>query len=137
MSNRRNRFLIRSFFAVLIPLILCCSASAQSLTAGTLTGTVVDPNNAAVPNATVTLSNAVTGYNRTTTTGTDGAFRFDNVPPNPYELHASATGFATARQTLDVRSSVPISVKVPLTVGTATARGIRRPPTDSPPVPRR
>ena len=37
-------------------------ASAQGLSAGTVTGVVVDPNKAVVPNATVTLENAVTGY---------------------------------------------------------------------------
>ncbi len=121
MSNRSNRIVIRSFFAVFIPLMLCCYASAQSLTAGTVTGVVVDPNNATIPNATVTLSNAVTGYSRTANTDKDGAFQFSNVPPNPYELITSATGFATTRQTLDVRSSVPIAVKIPLAVGTANA----------------
>jgi hypothetical protein len=96
------------------------SANGQGLSAGTVSGVVVDPNNATVPNATVTLSNAITGYHRDTTTDKDGAFQFSNVPPNPYELITSATGFATARQTLDVRSSVPITVKIPLAVGTAT-----------------
>ena len=94
---------------------------AQGLSAGTVTGVVVDPNNAVVPNATVTIANSVTGYTRVANTGTDGTFRFDNVPPNPYELYASATGFASAHQRLEVRSAVPISVKIPLAVGSATA----------------
>jgi len=121
MSHRSNYFLIRSLFVVLIPLILCCCASAQSLTAGTVTGTVVDPNSAIVPNATVTLSNAVTGYKRTVTTGADGGFQFNDVPPNNYSLSVSATGFEPATQTLQVRTSVPISVKVPLAIGGTTA----------------
>src|SRR5205807_10616240 len=54
-------------------------------------------------------------------TGTDGAFRFDNVPPNPYELSVSAPGFTPISQRLEIRSSVPISVKIPLAVGSATA----------------
>jgi len=94
---------------------------AQGLSAGTVTGVVVDPNNAVVPNATVTIANSVTGYTRVVNTGTDGTFRFDNVPPNPYELYASATGFASVRQRLEVRSAVPISVKIPLAVGSTTA----------------
>src|SRR5437868_5977907 len=94
---------------------------AQGLSAGTVTGVVVDPNNAVVPNATVTIANSVTGYTRVANTGTDGTFRFDNVPPNPYELYASATGFASAHQRLEVRSAVPISIKIPLAVGSTTA----------------
>src|ERR1041385_3890515 len=104
MSHQSNRFLIRSLSVVLIPLILCCAVYAQSLTAGTVTGTVVDPNSAIVPNATVTLSNPVTGYKRTVTTGADGGFQFNDVPPNNYQLSVSASGFEPATQTLQVRT---------------------------------
>jgi hypothetical protein len=96
-------------------------ARAQGLNSGAVTGVVVDPNNAAVPNATVTIANSVTGYTRVVTAGSDGTFRFDNIPPNNYELDASAAGFAPSRQSLDVRSAVPVSVKIPLVVGSATA----------------
>src|SRR5258708_35098775 len=97
------------------------SASAQGLSAGTVTGVVVDPNKAVVPNATVTLENALTGYNRSINTGADGTFRFDNVPFNNYVYNASATGFAGIRGAINIRSSVPITVTIPLTLGTATA----------------
>lgn len=94
---------------------------AQGLGAGTVAGTVIDPNNAAVPNATLTIANPVTGYKRTATSDADGAFRFDNVPPNTYQLSVSASGFNVATQSVDVRSSVPVSIKVPLSVGGASA----------------
>lgn len=93
---------------------------AQGLGAGTVEGVVLDPNNAAVPSANVTIANPVTGYTRTVTSDTDGAFRFDNVPPNNYQLSVSADGFNVATQSLTVRTSVPISVKIPLTVGGAS-----------------
>jgi protocatechuate 3,4-dioxygenase beta subunit len=58
---------------------------AQSLgNAGTIEGNVVDPSGAAVAKAVVTLHNAVSGYHQTTTTASDGSFRFGNIPPNPY-----------------------------------------------------
>jgi hypothetical protein len=121
MSHRSNFVLIRSLFLIIAALALSFSASAQGLSAGTISGVVVDPNNAVVPNATVTLFNSVTGYSKATNTDKDGAFRFDNVPPNPYELYASAPGFASVRQRLEVRSAVPLTVKVPLAVGATTA----------------
>ncbi len=121
MSHRSKFFLIRSLVLIIAALALSISVAGQGLSAGTVTGVVVDPNNAVVPNATVTLANSVTGYTRTANTGTDGAFRFDNVPPNPYELSASATGFTPISQRLEVRSSVPISIKIPLAVGSTTA----------------
>ena len=110
---------------IVLILIMCgvsaVSVFAQGLTSGTVTGTVTDPNGAVVPNATVTLENAVTGYNRSMTTGADGIFRFDNVPFNNYVYNASATGFAGVRGGINIRTSVPITLTIPLTVGTATA----------------
>ena len=98
------------------------SLSAQSLgSAGTVTGVVIDPTNAAVPNANVTIENTITGYKRTSTTDSDGTFRFIDVPPNSYELTISANGFNTINQALSVRTSVPISLRIPLTVGGASA----------------
>jgi hypothetical protein len=97
------------------------SVPAQGLNSGTVTGVVVDPNNAVVPNASVTIANRITGYSRVATTDTDGTFRFNDVPPNNYELSVSATGFTSTQQAVSVRTSVPINVKIPLTVGDATA----------------
>src|SRR6478672_7290752 len=105
---------LQTLFFISLFLIFSLSASAQSLTAGTITGTVTDPNNAVVPNATVTIENAITKYNQTVNTGTDGAFRFNNVPLNNYVLTASASGFSATKQTLNVRSTVPISINLPL-----------------------
>src|SRR6266478_7828001 len=96
-------------------------ARAQGLSAGTVTGIVVDPNKAVVSSATVTLENALTGYNRSMTTGADGAFRFDNVPFNNYVYTASATGFAGIRGAINIRTSVPITLTISLALGTATA----------------
>src|SRR5882762_7506779 len=100
--------------------VLSSAAFAQALSAGTVAGTVLDPNNAAVPNASVTIANSVTGYTRTVTSNAEGAFRFDNVPPNNYQLTTSASGFETATQNLSVRTSVPISLKIPLSIGGAS-----------------
>jgi hypothetical protein len=80
----------QSFFFLTLSLILGASAFGQSLTAGTVSGTVTDPNSAVVPNATVTIENAVTGYKQTVNTGTDGLFRFNNVPFNNYVVTTPA-----------------------------------------------
>src|SRR5712692_9542452 len=88
------------------------NTKAQALSAGTVTGVVVDPNGAVVSNATVTIANPITGYKRATNTEADGSFHFNNVPPNNYQLTVSATGFSAETQSLDVRTSVPINLKV-------------------------
>src|SRR5689334_5198933 len=114
---------IRFFFNLLLTGILIAGltsiANSQALSAGTVTGAVVDPNNAVVPNAQVTISNAITGYKRTVTTDTDGIFRFNDVPPNNYQIAVSAAGFQPASESLTVRTSVPINVKLSLALGTA------------------
>jgi hypothetical protein len=100
--------------------ILGSTAFAQALSAGTVSGVVLDPNNAVVPNASVTIANPITGYTRSEVTDQEGTFRFDNVPPNNYQLTISASGFSPTTQPVNVRTSVPISLRLPLTVGTAT-----------------
>src|SRR2546426_12630770 len=82
--------------------VLSSATFGQALSAGTVAGVILDPNNAAVPNASVTIANSVTGFKRTITSNTDGTFRFDNVPPNNYQLSVSASGFEDATQNLSV-----------------------------------
>ncbi|MGB9181501.1 MAG: TonB-dependent receptor [Pyrinomonadaceae bacterium] len=116
--------MIASYLAVLVAVLLIFHSPlrAQALgSAGTVSGVVTDPNNAVVPNATVTIANPITGYTRTVNTGTDGTFRFNDVPPNNYQISVSADGFSTVQQDLVVRTSVPISLKFPLTLGGASA----------------
>jgi hypothetical protein len=63
----------------------------------------------------------VSGFHRETTTDSDGAFRFTNVPFNPYHMVAGAPGFAKYTQNVDVRSTVPISTPITLKIGAAQA----------------
>ncbi|MGA3188149.1 MAG: TonB-dependent receptor [Bryobacteraceae bacterium] len=98
-------------------ILLTGAAFAQSLgNAGTITGTVVDPSGALVPQATVTLTSAVTGYKQSVTSGPDGSFRLTNIPPNSYHLQVTAAGFSVFTQDLAVRTSVPVDVKAILPV---------------------
>jgi Carboxypeptidase regulatory-like domain len=104
-------------FAVLGLSILAFSPSArpQSLgNAGTIEGTAVDPSGAAVPKATVTIHNPLTGYNQSALTDSNGSFRLVNIPPNPYHLEIKASGFNAFTQDVDVRGSVPARIKATL-----------------------
>src|SRR5437870_342776 len=122
MIKAQRNFILA--FAFLVSFLSFSTASiaakGQALNAGTVSGVVVDPNGAVVPNASVTISNPITGYKRTTNTDPDGSFRFADVPPNNYQVTASGTGFAPATQTLTVRTSVPISLKISLAISSAT-----------------
>jgi len=58
-------------------------------------GSVVDPANAAVVGAPVTLISAETGEARTGTTDSLGTFRFQNLRPGTYNVTVKAPGFKT------------------------------------------
>jgi Carboxypeptidase regulatory-like domain len=120
-SNFLTAIVVLFIFTV-SPLGGLMPALAQSLgTAGTVEGTITDPSGAVIPAAAVTLENPTTGYKRTVKTDEAGTFRFTNVPPNTYNLNVSASGFSPMQQSIDVRSSVPMSLKIPLNVGGASA----------------
>jgi len=88
---------------------------AQSLgNAGTVEGTVVDPSGSAVPKAVVRVHNVLTNYQQSTTTGNDGAFRLSNIPPNPYHLEITASGFEVFAEDVTIRNSLPVQVKATL-----------------------
>ena len=110
------------FISLSLILLFSMGAFAQALgTAGSLSGVVTDPNGAVVSGATLTLTNALTGYSRTVTTEADGSYRFNDIPPNNYTLKILATGFSSATRAVNVRSTVPMTVPVSLALANATA----------------
>jgi hypothetical protein len=66
---------------------------AQSSTTGNITGTVRDPQGAAVPKAEVTIINQKTGVARTVTTTDDGYYNANRLPAGVYSISASPAGF--------------------------------------------
>jgi hypothetical protein len=103
----------------LVCVCICLPAWAQS--SGTVEGVVKDPTGGVVPGAMVEIQNPVTRFDRTVTTDGMGAFRFTNVPFNPYRVTVTATGFAPFSQDVEVRSVVTVSVPADLKVAGATA----------------
>src|SRR3989441_13020622 len=107
-----KRLSICSVFVLGFALLLTAApAKAQLGNSGSIDGVVKDPSGGVIAGATVEISFPVTGYQRQTTTGSDGSFHFSNVPFNPYHLTVTATGFTSYSQDVDVRSSVPITVQ--------------------------
>jgi hypothetical protein len=117
------RFVFRGFtvFALLLVQFVYF-AVAQTGSSGTIEGVVKDPSGAAVVNATVEIKDSVSGYLKTTNTDSEGAFRFTNVPLNPYHMTVTATGFAPFVQDVEVRSAVPAKVEADLKIGTEATK---------------
>ena len=77
-------------------LVIAHAAYGQGITTGTITGTVMDPSGAAIPNAKVTAISTSQGTQRSATSGSAGEFSFYSVPIGQYTLTISAAGFAQA-----------------------------------------
>jgi len=106
---------------MLVSLSLALNVHAQSGgSSGSITGTVLDPTGAVVPNATVEINNPVSHYDRSTKTDASGNFSLTNIPFNPYHMTVSAGGFAKTAQDVDVRSAVGVNLKVNLQVSSST-----------------
>ena len=120
------RFSLKGILLLLVFLfvgtfVICYNAAAQSsASSGTIQGVVKDPSGAIVAGAKVEISNPVSGFHRETTTGDSGDFHFVNLPFNPYHLVVTAKGFAPISQDADVRSAVPISMEITVTVEKAS-----------------
>jgi hypothetical protein len=110
----------KSFLGALVLLFVAFATasmvSAQTGNSANVTGTVTDPSGGVVAGANVSIHNPVSGLERSSTTDASGNFSFANVPFNPYHLAVSAAGFGAFAQDIDVRSSVPLALKIGLTV---------------------
>jgi hypothetical protein len=103
-------------FILLFYLAAVFGAYAQSGNSTSVSGSVVDQSGAVVPNAVVQIHNPVSGFIRSIATDAAGTFTFPNVPFNPYHLSVTAARFAAYAQDIEVRSTVPISLKISLQV---------------------
>ena len=92
-----------------LALILSHSTSGQASDNGSLSGTVTDPNGAAVPNAAVTAKNIDRGSTRTATANEEGRYTINVLPLGNYEVKAEAANFQAVTQ------------NVAVTAGTVTA----------------
>ena len=100
----RLRFHLKNIsFALPILLALACSIFSSGpvwaqVTGATLSGTVSDMSGAMVPKAEISIKNISTGITSALTSDASGFYTLPNLLPGPYEVTASARGFATALQ---------------------------------------
>ncbi len=88
---------------------------------GTVLGFVGDQNGAAVPGATVALTNLGTNEARTVETGPAGTYAFANIVPGQYRVVVERTGFKRfTAQNVQVLIDVASRVDATLQVGSAS-----------------
>src|SRR6058998_2845805 len=80
-----------------------------------VSGTVVDPSNAILYGASVTLTSGKQDVLRATTDA-KGEFRFDFVVPGRYEVRAEYPGFKTGTARITVRTAAPGALRLELAI---------------------
>jgi outer membrane receptor protein involved in Fe transport len=79
---------------------VAATAAAQTVTTGSISGTVTDPQDAGIPGATVVAVHTPTGTNYESTTGLDGRYQILNARVGgPYRLTVNMPGFREETQT--------------------------------------
>ena len=94
------------------------SVSDGPLVTGTLTGIVVDQNNAVVPGADVLVKDVSESIRRKATTGNDGGFIILRLPPGYYTVAVRHQGFATAEvRDVALKTRDQLALKIQLKLG--------------------
>jgi len=90
----------RNLIVLMPPLALLFSnlatrvpALAQGETTSAIVGSVTDPTGAAIPGATVTVTNVENGLKRSVKTDDSGRFSFPQLQPGTYSVKAEADRF--------------------------------------------
>jgi hypothetical protein len=106
--------------SVLAALLACTFLPALATVFATLHGVVHDPQHRPVANAIVTLQASDSAFALHSNTDIQGEFSLPQVPFGVYTLTVSASGFATASESLTVASGTNPVLHVPLAVAAAT-----------------
>src|SRR5215813_3811706 len=107
----------------LLALTLMLSFLPSQGDTGQLTGTVIDSNGAAIPNAAVKLISQSTSQTRELITKDSGDFAFTLLSPGHYKLEVTANGFRTT-QVDDVRINITQTTTITIQLDPATIAGV-------------
>ncbi|MEP6847621.1 MAG: carboxypeptidase-like regulatory domain-containing protein [Acidobacteriota bacterium] len=109
---------IAGWLAITFLIILGVSQAFGQTSFGRISGTVTDQAGAAVPNATVTVSNPATNFSRTATTDGSGFFTVTNIPVGDYAVMVEMSNFKKAIRTGNhVTADARLTIDVPLETG--------------------
>src|SRR6476660_4932060 len=110
----------RTLLVGLFAIFFAPAVNSQQVT-GIIRGTVFDPSGAVIISATVSVTQAETGFSRTATTGSQGEFTLVELPVGHYRLQANASGFQKFMQegfTLEVNQTATVNIR--MKIGQAT-----------------
>src|SRR5438067_6207193 len=88
-----KEFKMKAILRCFVVVLGLSSAVLFAQDTASITGTVIDPSGATVPNAQVVISSADRGIKRAAPTNGDGAYTFAALPNGTYDLTINAPGF--------------------------------------------
>ena len=124
MFSLRARLRVPMILVSLVVTVLAFAprrAAAQS-TFASLTGTVTDQSGAVLPGATVTVTSAAMGVERTVITGGSGEFQVPNLDAGSYRLLVRLDSFADATRNVDLLARQVVRADVQLQIAGAAER---------------
>jgi hypothetical protein len=108
----------RQFGSMLALVLLLAAGTADAQFNASLSGTVLDSTQAAIPGAKVTLTNTGTQATQVVTSGSAGSFAFNALPPGSYTLQVEANGFqGNTINNVSVTAETPRNLNVTLQAG--------------------
>ena len=105
------RFAYRALWLMLVTLLFGIGTAFAQVPTGSIVGTVLDAQKAAVPGATVTITSEETGAKYTTTTAANGGYSVTSLTFGLYRVDVTKEGFKVASVTgLKLDASSQLSV---------------------------
>jgi hypothetical protein len=127
LKSRRGNRVSHHFFGLVVVCLAVvlgfgvAPAWSQSTATGTVSGQVVDAQNAVIAGTTVKLVDPTTKQTLTTTTNDTGRYIFLNVAPGAYNLNFTKAGFEAYQvNTQDVKVGQVLTINAQLAVGATT-----------------
>ena len=109
------------FGFVLLAVLICSPYGHAQQTLGSLNGAVMDPSGAAIPGATVTITDEAIGVTRTAVSQANGFYQIFNLPIGTYKVSVTHDGFETTDLSgIAVQEARATTVNASLKVGRAS-----------------
>ena len=87
---------------------------------------MTDVQGGTLPAVDIVLTKALTGLERRATTGIDGTFQIVNIPLDGYVLRVELGGFAPQVREVDLRTSIPVDLRITLDLAAQSSSVIVR-----------
>lgn len=116
--RRRATQLVGSLALLLVVFVAVQPTATAQILYGSVVGNVTDQTQAAIPEATVTLTNINTGWTRQVRSNASGYYSFPTVPGGTYELRITREGFRTyIRSKLEVATNAVTRSDIAMQLG--------------------